>query len=90
MEALNDYIVIKPILEEAETKDGLYAPSGKFKEDRYFKGVVVKYGKMCSDLLNVDETVYYDGHAGHSINIDSNSYRVIKLRDIVLIDENNA
>ena len=32
----------------------------------------------------------YDQHAGHDIEYDDIMYRVIRLRDVVLVDENNS
>ena len=32
----------------------------------------------------------YDQHAGHDVDYDGVVYRVIKLRDVVLVDEDNS
>ena len=32
-----------------------------------------------------DNTIFYDRHAGHSIEIDNNTYQVIKAQDVVVV-----
>ena len=32
-----------------------------------------------------DDKIFYDRHAGHSIEIDNNTYQVIKAQDVVVV-----
>lgn len=55
------------------------------REDiRYAKGNVVSVG---NDIVGVTEGdhIYYDKHAGHSIEIDNKVLQVIKVQDVVVI-----
>jgi co-chaperonin GroES (HSP10) len=39
-----------------------------------------------ADILNVDDIVHYDKHAGHGIEWEGKLYYVLKLADIVLVE----
>ena len=42
-----------------------------------------------AEVIKVNSLVMYDQHAGHDIEYDDVMYRVIRLRDVVLVDEEN-
>jgi co-chaperonin GroES (HSP10) len=39
-----------------------------------------------ADMLNKDDIIHYDKHAGHGIELNENLYYVLKLGDIVLVE----
>jgi len=43
-----------------------------------------------ADIIKVNTVVMYDKHAGHDIAYEDLMYRVIRLRDVVLVDEDNV
>jgi chaperonin GroES len=89
MKAINDYIVVEKIKEQKKTSGGLLLTDDTDTDNRYKKAKVVSVGNL-ADIIKVDTVVMYDKHAGHDISYDDLLYRVIKLRDVVLVDENNS
>ena len=89
MKAVNDYIVIEKIKEQKTTQGGLLLTDNTDTDNRYKKAKVVSVGNL-AELIKVNSVVMYDMHAGHDIDYDDTIYRVIRLRDIVLVDEDNC
>ena len=89
MKAVNDYIVIEKIKEQKTTQGGLLLTDDTDTDNRYKKAKVVSVGNL-AELIKVGSIVMYDMHAGHDIDYDGIMYRVIRLRDIVLVDEDNS
>ena len=89
MKAVNDYIVIEKIKEQKTTQGGLLLTDNTDTDNRYKKAKVVSVGNL-AELIKVNSVVMYDMHAGHDIDYDDTMYRVIRLRDIVLVDEDNC
>ena len=89
MKAVNDYIVIEKIKEQKTTQGGLLLTDDTDTDNRYKKAKVVSVGNL-AELIKVSSIVMYDMHAGHDIDYDGIMYRVIRLRDIVLVDEDNS
>ena len=88
MKAINDYIVIEKIKEQKTTSGGLLLTDDTDTDNRYKKAKVVSVGNL-ADIIKVNMVVMYDKHAGHDIDCYGTMYRVIRLRDIVLVDEEN-
>ena len=88
MKAVNDYIVIEKIKEEKKTSGGLLLTDDTDVDNRYKRAKVVSVGNL-AELIKVGSVVMYDMHAGHDIEYDDVMYRVIRLRDVVLVDEEN-
>jgi chaperonin GroES len=88
MKAINDYIVVETIKEEKKTSGGLLLTDDTDVDNRYKKAKVVSVGNL-ADIIKEGVMVMYDKHAGHEIDYDDMLYRVIKLRDVVLVDEEN-
>tara|TARA_Y100000593_G_C4157054_1_gene260050 strand:- start:298 stop:567 length:270 start_codon:yes stop_codon:yes gene_type:complete len=89
MKAVNDYIVIEKIKEQKKTSGGLLLTDDTDIDNRYKKAKVVSVGNL-ADIIKVNTVVMYDKHAGHDIAYDDLLYRVIRLRDVVLVDEDNS
>jgi len=89
MKAVNDYIVVERIKEQKTTSGGLLLTDDTDTDNRYKKAKVVSVGNL-ADIIKVNMVVMYDKHAGHDIEYDNILYRVIKLRDVVLVDEDNV
>ena len=57
----------------------------KHKEDiRYTKAKVLSVGDEINGL-NKDDVIYFDRHAGHKIEVEDNTYHVIKSQDVVVV-----
>ena len=89
MKAVNDYIVIERIKEEKKTSGGLLLTDDTDTDNRYKKAKVVSVGNL-ADIIKVNTVVMYDKHAGHDIAYEDLMYRVIRLRDVVVVDEDNV
>tara|TARA_Y100000401_G_C8173927_1_gene150591 strand:+ start:292 stop:549 length:258 start_codon:yes stop_codon:yes gene_type:complete len=85
MKAVNFYVVIDKIKESPKKIKGLELTENQNEDVRYSKGKVVSAGPL-ADVLDKDDIVYYDKHAGHGIELDDKLYYVLKLGDIVLVE----
>jgi len=85
MKAVNDYVVVETIKEEKKTSGGLLLTDDTDVDNRYKKAKVVSVGNL-ADIIKEGTIVMYDQHAGHDIAYEDLMYRVIKLRDIVLVE----
>ncbi len=85
MKAVGRNVVILPVKEtETKTKGGLLLAEAQREDIRYRLAKVVTVGddvKMVGDSDNV----YYDRHAGFTIEIKDEKFTVIKEQDIVII-----
>ena len=89
MKAVNDYIVIEKIKEQKTTSGGLLLTDDTDVDNRYKKAKVVSVGNL-AEIIKVNSLVMYDQHSGHDIEYNDIMYRVIRLRDVVLVDEDNS
>ena len=85
MKAINDYVVVETIKEEKKTSGGLLLTDDTDSDNRYKKAKVVSVGNL-AEIIKEGTIVMYDMHAGHDIAYEDSLYRVIKLRDIVLVE----
>jgi|TARA_Y100000114_G_C11578422_1_gene239850 co-chaperonin GroES (HSP10) len=85
MEALSYYVIVEKIKEPPKKIGGLELTEDQNKDVRYLKGKVISAGSM-ADMLNKDDIIHYDKHAGHGIELNENLYYVLKLGDIVLVE----
>lgn len=85
MKAINHYVVVDKIKEEPKKIAGLIITDNIDEEGRYAKGVVVSAGNLVEGI-NDGDTIRYDKHAGHAITWQDNVYYVIKVSDIIIID----
>jgi co-chaperonin GroES (HSP10) len=85
MKAINDYIVVDQIKEGPKKVGGLLLTDTTDSDNRYKKAKVISVGNL-ADIIKEGSMVMYDKHAGHDITYEESLYRVIKLRDIVLVE----
>ena len=85
MKAINYYVVVEKIKEAPKKVGGLELTENQNHDVRYLKGKVVSAGPQ-ADILNKNDIVYYDKHAGHGIEWNKKLYYVLKLGDIVLVE----
>ncbi len=85
MKAINFYVVIEKIKEAPKKVGGLELTEEQNKDVRYLKGRVISAGPL-ADVLNEDDIVHYDKHAGHGIEWKNKLYYVLKLGDVVLVE----
>ena len=85
MQALSYYVVVEKIKEAPKTVGGLELTEDQNKDVRYLKGKIISAGSM-AEMLNKNDIVHYDKHAGHGIELNNKLYYVLKIGDIVLVE----
>ena len=85
MRAINHYIIVKNIKTEPKKVAGLIMTDETDVDNRYIKAEIISIGNLVEGI-NEKDIVYYDKHAGHSIQHKDILYRVIRSGDVVLID----
>ena len=84
MKAVNYYLVVENI-KESKKIGGLEVTDDLDEDNRYTKAKVISIGNLVEGIKESD-VVYYDKHAGHSMQHNVILYYVIKIGDVVLID----
>ena len=85
MKAIGRNLIIKSEkLGSKTTKGGLILAEKDREDIRYVVATVVSIGE---EVLGVKENdkIYYDKHAGHSIDFENTIYKVIKAQDVVVV-----
>jgi co-chaperonin GroES (HSP10) len=85
MKAINFYLIVEKIKSAPSIVGGLELMESQNKDLRYLKGKVVSVGSQVIGVCE-DDTVWYDKHAGNSIEIDNKLYKVIKNTDVVIVE----
>ena len=85
MKAVGKNLIIQQVKEgTTKTKGGLLLAENQREDIRYVEAVIISVGDEVKGLVKND-TIFYDRHAGHKIEIDKTTYRVIKAQDIVIV-----
>ena len=67
-----------------ETKGGLILAETHREDIRYIKAEVISIGDEVEGLKQSD-TIFFDRHAGHKIEVGDLTYHVIKSQDVVVV-----
>jgi len=67
-----------------KTKGGLLLAENQREDVRYVEAKVISVGEEIVGI-KINDIIYFDRHAGHKIEIDKKTYRVIKGQDIVVV-----
>ncbi len=85
MKAVGKYIVINPIEEkQKETENGFILTEQNREDIRYRKAIVEVVGDEVKGI-NEKDVVYYDRHAGFTLEMDTDIKTIIKEYDIVVV-----
>ena len=85
MKAIGRNLIIQKIKEgTTKTKGGLLLAENQREDIRYVEATVISVGTEVEGV-NEKDIIFYDKHAGHKIEIDKKSYRVIKVQDVVVV-----
>ncbi len=85
MKAVGRNLVIQKIEENiTKSEGGLLLSKNDRSDIRYIEAKVISVGEEISGLKEND-SIFYDRHAGHSIEINKNTYQVIKAQDVVVV-----
>ena len=85
MKAIGRNLIIEKAKQGTTKTEGGLLLAEKHKEDiRYTKAKVLSVGDEINGL-NKDDVIYFDRHAGHKIEVEDNTYHVIKSQDVVVV-----
>ena len=85
MQAINDYVIIDIIKEEPKKVSGLILTDETDESNRYKKANIISVGNLV-EVVKEGDLIYYDAVAGHDISYKDEMYRVIRARDIVIVE----
>ena len=85
MQAINDYVIVDKTKEGPKKVGGLILTDETDETNRYRKATIISVGNLV-EIVKKDDVIYYDGVAGHDIGYNDELYRVIRMRDIVLVE----
>lgn len=84
MEAIGKCLIIQKVKEgTTTTKGGLMLAENQREDIRYIEAKVLSVGHEVVGIKK-DDSIFYDRHAGHKIEIDKEIYFVIRLGDVVI------
>ena len=85
MKAIGRNLIIQKIEQNiTKSQGGLLLNKNDRSDIRYVEAKVISIGDEVQGLKEKD-VIYFDRHAGHKIEIDKTTYRVIKAQDIVIV-----
>jgi co-chaperonin GroES (HSP10) len=85
MKAIGRNLIINKAKEgTTKTTGGLLLAENQRDDIRYVKAIVVSAGDEVAGVKETD-TIYFDRHAGHKIEVGNNSYHIIKSADVVVV-----
>ena len=85
MKAIGRNIIIEKIKERTTTtKGGLLLAENQREDIRYVEATVLSVGEQVEGLKEKD-SIFFDRHAGHKIEINKQTYHVIKNQDVVVV-----
>jgi co-chaperonin GroES (HSP10) len=87
MKAIGKAIVIVPEKDTAKKTKGGLLLNAKDREDiRYIDATVFSVGELIpKEVLKEGDNIKYDRHAGHGLEHNKQSYKVIKIEDVVVV-----
>jgi len=85
MQAVNDYVIVDIIKKGPKKVGSLILTDETDETNRYRKGNIISVGNDAL-IVKPGDVIYYDGVAGHDIAYNDTMYRVIRARDIVIVE----
>ena len=85
MQAINDYVIVDIIKEGPKKVGGLILTDETDESNRYRKANIISVGNLV-EVVKKGDSLYYDAIAGHDIAYNDTMYRVIRARDIVIVE----
>jgi len=85
MKAIGRNIIIEKTKEgTTRTEGGLLLAENQREDIRYVEATVLSVGEQVEGLKEKDN-IFFDRHAGHKIEINKQTYHVIKNQDVVVV-----
>jgi len=85
MQAVNDFVIVDIIKEGPKKVGGLILTDETDETNRYRKANIISVGNLV-EVVKTGDSIYYDAVAGHDISYNDSMYRVIRARDIVIVE----
>ena len=85
MQAVNDYVIVDIVKDGPKKVGGLILTEKTDETNRYKKANIISVGNDVP-IVKKGDSVYYDAFAGHDIAYNDSMYRVIRARDIVIVE----
>ena len=85
MKAINDYVIVDIIKKGPKKVGGFILTDDTDKDNRYKKANIISVGNEVK-IVKEGDVIFYDKHAGYDIGYNDELYRVIRSRDIVLVE----
>ena len=87
MKAVGRNIIIKKTKEgTTTTKGGLFLAETQREDIRYTEATIVSLGdEAAATGLEENGKIFFDRHSGHKIEVNRETYHVIKLQDVVVV-----
>ena len=85
MKAVGRNLIIKKVKEgTTKTKGGLLLAETHRDDIRYVEASVVSSGEEIKGIKEGSK-IFFDRHAGHKIEIEKQTYHVVKVQDVVVV-----
>jgi|TARA_R110000796_G_scaffold146901_1_gene263636 co-chaperonin GroES (HSP10) len=85
MKAIGRNLIIQKTKEgTTKTKGGLLLAENQREDIRYVEATIVSVGSEIVGI-NKDDKIFFDRHAGHKIEINKQTFHVIKAQDVVVV-----
>ena len=87
MKAVGRNIIIKKLKEgTTKTTGGLLLAENQREDIRYTEATIVSLGdEAAATGLEENGKIFFDRHSGHKIEVNRETYHVIKLQDVVVV-----
>lgn len=85
MRAVNDFLIVEPIVEEVKSASGLVYDAKSKDELRYIKGKVLSVADEASFGFSVGDTILYDKVRAYEARIEDTMRTIIRRVDVVLV-----
>tara|TARA_B100000780_G_C20662868_1_gene263891 strand:- start:154 stop:414 length:261 start_codon:yes stop_codon:yes gene_type:complete len=85
MKAIGRNLIIQKTKEgTTKTKGGLLLAENQREDIRYVEATIVSVGSEIEGIKK-DDKIFFDRHAGHKIELEKQTYHVIKAQDVVVV-----
>ena len=85
MKAIGKYIIINEIKEDLKKTEGGLLLAESHREDIRYRTATVKSIGTHVEGISEGDTIWYDRHAGHNVEIGDEIYSVIQERDVIIV-----
>ena len=85
MQAVNDFVIINIVKDGPKKVGGFILTDDTDETNRYKKANIISVGNLV-EVVKTGDSIYYDAIAGHDISYNDSMYRVIRARDIVIVE----